>query len=69
MTFFQNIAEYFQRLWDFISNMVSMLFNAITMVITGLSGMQVILAYVPAVIGSAALVSIAILVVRFICLK
>ena len=46
-----------------------MLFNAITMVITGLSGMQVILSYMPAVIGSAALVSIAILVVRFICLK
>lgn len=69
MTFFQNIAEYFQRLWDFISNMVAMLFNAITMVITGLSGMQVIVSYMPALIGSAVLVSIAILVVRFICLK
>ena len=46
-----------------------MLFSAITMVISGLSGMQVIITYMPAVVGAGAIVSIAILVVRFLCLK
>lgn len=63
------ITQWFKTFWDFISNIFSMLVHAITMVIAGVSGMQVIITYMPAVIGSAALVSIAILVVRFICLK
>ena len=63
------ITQWFKTGWDFICNMFSMLTNAVFMVSTGLSGMQTILMYMPAVIGSAALVSIAILVVRFICLK
>lgn len=69
MGFFQTVTEYLSRLWDYISGIFQMLFSAVTMVISGLSGMQVIITYMPAVIGAGAIVSIAILVVRFLCLK
>lgn len=69
MGFFETISNYFSRLWDYISGIFQMLFSAITMVISGLSGMQVIITYMPAVVGAGAIVSIAILVVRFLCLK
>lgn len=69
MGFFETIVNYFSRLWDYISGIFQMLFSAITMVISGLSGMQVIITYMPAVIGAGAIVAIAILVVRFLCLK
>lgn len=69
MGFFETIVNYFSRLWDYISGIFLMLFSAITMVISGLSGMQVIITYMPAVVGAGAIVSIAILVVRFLCLK
>lgn len=69
MGFFEMIANYFSRLWDYISGIFQMLFSAITMVISGLSGMQVIITYMPAVVGAGAIVAISILVVRFLCLK
>lgn len=69
MGFFQTVIEYFQRLWDFISNIFSMLGYAITMVVSGISGMQVVLMYMPAVIGGCALVTICVLVLRFLLMK
>lgn len=69
MGFFQVIVEFFQRLWDFLTNIVSMLTSAVSMLVTGLSGMQLIIPYMPAVIGGCALVSIAVLAVRFLLLK
>jgi len=69
MGFFETIANYFSRIWDYISGIFQMLFSAITMVISGLSGMQVIITYMPAVVGAGAIVAISILVVRFLCLK
>lgn len=69
MGFFETIVNYFSRLWDYISGIFQMLFSAITMVISGLSGMQVIITYMPAVVGAGAIVAISILVVRFLCLK
>lgn len=69
MGFFETIVNYFSRLWDYISGIFQMLFSAVTMVISGLSGMQVIITYMPAVVGAGAIVSIAILVVRFLCFK
>ena len=67
--FFHTLIEFASKGWDFLCNMAAMLFSAVTMVITGLSGMQVIIQFMPAVIGAGAIVSIAILVVRFLCLK
>lgn len=63
------ITKWFETFWNFISNIVSMLVSAVTMVVSGLSGMQIIVMYMPAVIGAGVLVSIAILIVRFLCLK
>ena len=69
MGFFQTIVEYFQRLWDFISNFFSMLVSAVTMLNAGLNGTILVLTYMPAVIGGCALATIAVLVVRFLLLK
>ena len=63
------ITQWFKTLWEFISNIVAMLASAVTMVISGVSGMQIIVTYMPAVVGAGAIVSIAVLVVRFLCLK
>lgn len=63
------ITQWFKTAWDFVSNIVAMLASAVAMVISGLNGMQMIIPLMPAVIGAGAIVSIAILIVRFICLK
>ena len=63
------MVSYLRAGWDFISGIFQMLTSAVLMVASGLSGMQVIVMYMPAVVGAAALVSIAVLVLRFICLK
>ena len=63
------ITKWLETFWNFITNIVSMLVSAVTMVVSGLSGMQIIVMYMPAVIGAGVLVSIAILIVRFLCLK
>ena len=63
------ITQWFKTLWEFISNIVAMLTSAVAMVISGVSGMQIIVTYMPAVVGACTIVSIAVLVVRFLCLK
>lgn len=69
MNFFQVIVEFFQRLWDFLSNMINMMVQAVVMLVAGVSGMQVIVMYMPAVIGSCTIVAIAVLFVRFLLMK
>lgn len=63
------ITQWFKNAWDFVCNIVAMLVSAVTMVISGLDGMKMIIPLMPAVVGAGALVSIAILIVRFVCLK
>lgn len=69
MGFFETVINFFQALWSYITNIISMLGYAVTMVLGGLQGTTILLTYMPAVIGGCGLTVVAVLIVRFLLMK
>lgn len=64
--FFDMVGGFLDLLWQYVSNMFSSLLLAVTFLATSLSFPQMLIAYMPPIIGSAILIFMAVYVVRFL---
>lgn len=64
-----HIIGYLETAWNFLLNMITTLFMAVGFVVTSVQNTLSLVGYVPPIIGTALVVTIAVFVVRFLLLK
>lgn len=64
--FFGQIVGYFETAWEFFSNFLKVLTNGFTVMHTSIGFTISSLAYMPAIIGTAVAITLAIFVIKFI---
>lgn len=69
MSFLDSVIELSKLIGMFIVNTVTGLVQGIAMITTSLSFTQVLIGYMPALIGGAVAATAAVYILRFFCLK
>lgn len=64
-----SIIGFLQSIWDMFVNAIQSLYLAIRMVVGSVEFVTTFVTYLPAVIGSAVIIFIAVFVIRFLLLK
>ena len=63
------IFGYLESAWDFLLNIITTMIMAVSFVVTSVQNTLLLVGYVPPIIGTALVITIAVFVVRFLLLK
>lgn len=67
--FFDGILGFFETIGQFIQNLIGSLIMAVTFMTNSVNFSLALIQYVPAIIGSAIVIFLAIFIIRFLLLK